>query len=156
MQIRITKATSSDIKKIIPLWKEMIFFHYQRDKAFQLTNGAEKIFEDYLKSCLQDSGNILLLASNNDDIIGYCLAKTSSRPPIFEKNLCGIITDIAVAEKLRRTGVGRLLFKEAKKWFSEKQINLIQLDISAVNEVSRAFWKKLGFKPYMITMSLEE
>ena len=157
MQICITKAKPKDLPKVIPLWKEMILFHYQRDKAFQLINGAEKIFEDYLKSCLQDSeNNILLLAEKDNNTIGYCFAKTSNRPPIFEKCSCGIITDISVTDKFRRTGVGRLLFKEAKEWFSKKEINLIQLDISAVNEVSRAFWERMGFKPYMITMSLED
>ena len=157
MQICITKATPSDFPKIIPLWKEMILFHYQRDKAFQLINGAEKIFEEYLKSCLQNSdNNILLLAETDNTPICYCFAKISNRPPIFEKNLCGVITDIAVTDKFRRTGIGSLLFKGVKEWFSKKEINLIQLDISAVNEVSRAFWQRMGFKPYMITMSLED
>jgi GNAT superfamily N-acetyltransferase len=153
--INIYEAVKDDLRKIIPLWKEMIEFHLQIDKNFELVEGADIFFINYIEEGLEDNSAIVYIAEINNTPVAYCIARKGERPPVFKKNKCGIISDLAVTKEYRNQGIGRELFLKAKDWIHSNGLSLIQLDVSAKNELSNQFWKKLGFKEYMTTLSLD-
>lgn len=78
---------------------------------------------------------------------GYCLATEEKYPPVFEIKKYGIIHDLAVTERYRRNGISISLFIAAQQWFTGHDISRIKVQLVRENEVSKAFWKKMGFEP---------
>ncbi len=61
----------------------------------------------------------------------------------------------AVTANYRRCGIGEELVKEMLKWFRDHDIKRIEVKVSVHNELSTAFWRKMGFNPYIETLYLE-
>jgi ribosomal protein S18 acetylase RimI-like enzyme len=156
----IRQASLSDVPKIIPLWKELFHFHEHMDRSFEVVPDAEEKFIPFLKSVieLQDENKAVVFVAespSDNKIIGYILGMTGKNPPIFTIQDYGYITDMCVTRGSRQQGVGKKLVEEVKNWFYSQGINRIQLHAASDNPVSLAFWKKMGFKTYMVKMSWE-
>ncbi|MCA9437597.1 MAG: GNAT family N-acetyltransferase, partial [Candidatus Omnitrophica bacterium] len=54
----------------------------------------------------------------------------------------------------RRKGIGERLFRETVEWFRAKGVDRIELRVVVANEVSTAFWRKMGFAAYMEILRL--
>ena len=70
-------------------------------------------------------------------------------PPVYERREYGSITDLAVTAEFRRRGVGRRLFEAARDWFASGGLDRLEVRVATTNELSTAFWRGLGFEPYM-------
>lgn len=86
------------------------------------------------------------IATENDRLLGYCLA-TKKAYPVELPKLCGCINGIFVIPEARRSGLGAKLFDAAKDWFRSQKITLVDLYYSLNDHDAQAFWHKLGFTP---------
>ena len=76
----IRTARSEDLKEIIELWIETIIFHAELDDDFTLDKDGAKNFELILTNALNDSTQVLLIATEQDEMIGFLYDSIS--PPI--------------------------------------------------------------------------
>ena len=97
----------------------------------------------------------MLVCESDDNIVAYCLASIANNPPVFEEKQYGALCDLAVAESHRRQGIGESMYQTILDWFKQKNIHRIEIRVVVSNEVSTAFWKKMGFTPYLETVSQE-
>jgi len=86
----------------------------------------------------------LLVESETDDILGFCIA--------YSKRASGKIEVLFVDEKYRRNGFGLKLMNSAVEWFKAKKIDEIELTVVYGNEAV-SFYEKLGFYPRSIIMA---
>ncbi|HCW06449.1 MAG TPA: hypothetical protein DGG95_03675 [Cytophagales bacterium] len=147
-EIKYHEATEQDIPKMIELWKEFIDFHKFRDPFFSRSKEGPENFGKFIKGNLNKDDAIVYVADTNGEVVAHILATIQVYPPAFELKRYGLINDLAVASAWRRYGIGKHLFDMAKKWFIEKGINRIEIEVAIANEVSTAFWHKMDFKPY--------
>lgn len=153
--ITIRKANNADAPDMAEMWKEFMDFHRMHDSYFTRLKNGHKNFESFIKDLISLNTSIVLIAEENKKIIGYCLASESKRPPVFEKIRYGTVLDLAVTEHYRRKGIGKQLFLEIKKWFEEHGIHRIELNVVVSNLSATAFWKKMGFRPYIEIQYME-
>ena len=127
------------------------------DKLHEYHNGKSKYFsgdyprmtfeeriEEYKKNSQYGEYRIeLLVESETDDILGFCIA--------YSKRASGKIEVLFVDEKYRRNGFGLKLLNSAVEWFKEKKIDKIELTVVYGNEAV-SFYEKLGFYPRSIIM----
>ena len=147
--LRIRKAIQEDTRAIVELWKELMDFHKERDQHFTRSADGHKRFAEFVSGRMVHETSCVLVAEQQDEIIGYCLATISKYPPVYEYQEYGAIFDLAITEKYRRKGIGQALVEAALQWFSEQKIRRVEVRIATSNEVSTAFWKKIGFVPYL-------
>lgn len=151
----IRAARSEDVGAIIELWKEFIDFHGVRDTAFKRSPEGHELFDAYLRKNIASERWLVLVAVENGRLIGYCTATVAEYPPVLERGRYGFIQDIAVTECCRGQGVGTRFVTRAELWFHRQGVTRIELHVASTNEVSQAFWNRLGFKEYLRTLTRE-
>ncbi|SFJ92155.1 MULTISPECIES: GNAT family N-acetyltransferase [unclassified Bacillus (in: firmicutes)] len=105
----------------------------------------EERIEEYKKNSKYGEYRIeLLIESETDNIVGFCIA--------YSKKVSGKIEVLFVDEEYRRNGLGLKLMNSAMEWFKEKQIYEIELTVVYGNEAV-SFYQKLGFYPRSIIMT---
>lgn len=148
-------AVQSDLQSVVELWTEYMDFHADRDPVLRLSETGQQFIVEEFHERMSDDKSRLLVAETNGVLVGTCLATIEKRPSFFEKVEYGFISDLAVTQSHRRSGIGERLFQKAKEWLEANGIDRIELRVVVSNEVADAFWRKMGFKPYMETLFLE-
>jgi GNAT superfamily N-acetyltransferase len=154
-EVSIRKAAVEDISAIVELWKELLDFHKERDKIFSRSAAGHESFADYLRGHISNDNSYLMVAEAGEGVVGYCLVFIEKYPPVIELQEYCLVQDIAVTEKYRCRGIGKMFLEEAQRWCSEKGIHRIEARVSTFNQEARAFWSKMSFTPYLETVFKE-
>lgn len=149
MQLVIRSATADDIPNILSLWIEFIDFHAQRDPHYATVKSGPECMAEYVAKCLESDKHIVLVAEQDGKPVSYLLAESAQRPAAFVCRDYGAIIDLAVAGPCRRCGIGEKMVAEAIRLMKERGVKRIEVSYALANEVSSAFWPKMGFKPYL-------
>ena len=148
-EITIRKAVGDDFDAIEELWKEFMDFHKAGDSHCTRSSDGLERFREFIAGHMTSDSVLLLVAEQNGDVVGYCIAKLAKYPPVYESRDYGAVSDLAVSAAHRRTGIGERLYLAAQAWFADRGIHRIEVGVALSNETSRAFWKKMGFSPYL-------
>ncbi len=95
------------------------------------------------------------MAECDGRIVGHCLAFITEHPPVIKTKQYGKFQELAVTARCRRSGIGEGLFNETLNWFRKHGIKHLEVQVSIFNELSMAFWRKMGFSPYLETLYSE-
>lgn len=153
--MRVIRAEEGHIPQIIERWKELMDYHKELDPYFTRDPKGHLAFEGHIRECLGSDNDLILVAIEGEDVVGYLLAHLSSKPPVFELRTYGEISDLAVRKDQWRRGVGERMYRGALKWFKSKGMQRIEVRAIPSNKAAMEFWKKHGFKDYFNTMYLE-
>lgn len=148
----IRKAVSADLPAIGDLWQEFMDFHKKRDAHFARTIDGHERFKEFISGHMAPETSCVLVAEQDGEAVGYCLATLAKHPPVFENQDYGTVFDLAVTKRCRRNGIGERLFHAAQAWFADHEIHRIEVRVVVANETSTAFWRKMGFNPYVTTV----
>jgi len=154
-KINVRKAIETDISAIVALWKEFMDFHKERNRFFGRSAIAHEKFAEFIAGHIANESSCVLVAELDDLVVGHCLATISKYPPIYDVVEYGQIMDLAVTHKYRRKGVGETLVNAIRSWFLARGIHRVEVRVAVSNEVSVAFWRKMGFRPYVETLCLK-
>jgi ribosomal protein S18 acetylase RimI-like enzyme len=64
----------------------------------------------------------------------------------------GMVTDLAVAEQWRRTGIGTALLKECERRSREAGVNWLRINALVANVEATAAYRKFGFGDMVVKM----
>jgi ribosomal protein S18 acetylase RimI-like enzyme len=150
--IEIIKAEEHHIPEIRKLWLEFIRFHQDIDSIFTPRDNAVSGFEEYhLRPILKSKDGLVLVALDRGRVAGYSLSEIKDTGGLkLEKT--GYVDEVAVTADYRRHGIGEKMYAEILKWFHSKDIDRVELEVTAKNQVSYSFWKKHGFTDYKHTL----
>lgn len=152
-QVTVRKATGADREGIGRLWLEMMEFHRDYDpRFFQLKPDALEIWLRHLDECLIDEEQIVLVAEAEDELVGFAMGRPNEDPPPFRTPPHGFVTNFLVSESWRRKGLGRRLFEALAAELHARNLREIRLSVAALNPSSNAFWRRMGFEPYLVHM----
>lgn len=153
----IRRAERRDLPVLGRLGAALMQTHYAFDmkRFLEPGEGAESGYAHFLASQLEDKESIVLVAEQDDRILGYAFAAIE---PLSWKDLrdeCGFIHDLLVADDARRRGVGEALLTAAIGWLREQKMPRVVLGTAAQNENARRLFARRGFRPTMIEMTLD-
>jgi len=116
----------------------------------RLPSGAE-IVDDYiprmLDRCTTCNGRVLV-AELNEEVVGYAtiLAKVRSEE-IEEGDIeYGLVSDVVVASKYRRQGIGRKLMEAAELYAKSNDVRWLRIGVLAKNHSADNLYDSMGFK----------
>jgi ribosomal protein S18 acetylase RimI-like enzyme len=146
--MRIRPAVVADIPRLVALWREMWQYHLDRDPRYQVTLVAEAWMRDWFERCMGDEAAVVLVA-DEPPVSGYLLGLVLQNPPVVPWAAYGHISELAVAQERRRQGIGGRLLAAADEWFRRRGCCYVEANVSAANEVSRAFWIRHGYRDFI-------
>ncbi len=147
--IDIREADERDISAMVELWKEFIDFHAESEPFFTRTDTGPETIRQLLIERIFCKKSCVLVAEQNDKIVAYLQVEISSYPEVYRTHKYGCVSSLAVTGQFRRSGIGEQLFNEARRWFVNQGVHRIEVPVAVSNEMARAFWKKVGFRPYV-------
>ena len=86
------------------------------------------------------------VAEYRGEIMGFLIGA----PQLVEEGYYGHISNLAVADRCRRRGIGNLLLKRAEHQFLVEGARGIQLEVRESNEGARKFYKKMGYEEVFV------
>ena len=155
-EVTIRPAAAGDLPAIGALWKELTDFHAVRDPHFRPACDGAEHFLKYMAESMESDQAWTAVAEVEGHVTGYCLCKDMEMPPVFARRRYELISDLVVGEGFRRRRIGSRMVEAAMRWFAERGLERIEVRVAVVNEVSSAFWRRMGFAVYLYSMYLPE
>lgn len=97
-------------------------------------------FESSYSQILKSKDAQLLVAAEDDCVVGYCLA--FDHRAFFANGRVTWVEEIMVTEETRRSGVGRALMASIEQWATQRQSKLVALATRRAAE----FYKAIGYE----------
>jgi GNAT superfamily N-acetyltransferase len=148
----VEKARVDQVSGIMSIWKDFMDYHAELDRFFTRRADGHVNFRRYVETLLASERSLMVVAIENEQVIGYSLAEIADYPPVFETERHGQIMDMAVLPRFRRKGAGELMLAYLNRWFDGQGVKRIELRIASKNAMGRSFWEKHGFKEYMLML----
>jgi ribosomal protein S18 acetylase RimI-like enzyme len=155
MSITVRKVEVEDLDALERLWSEFIDYHKEYDDFFTRSKAGHKHVAKFIRENMDNPDWLVLVAEEDDTVIGYCMSAIMTYPPIFQVELYGFIQDMAVTESHRRRGAGSLLLKGTLAWFRRQGVSRVEVQVASTNPVSQAFWRAHGFRDYITRLTRE-
>ena len=132
MNITIRKCMISDATFIRELCKDHLGYDYPMDK-----------FEENLRKLMAAPNHLLLVAENNNQLLGF--AHASDMYVIYGPPM-KLLSAIVVDEKYRGYGVAHELVSAVEKWAKDSGVAGIRLYSGAERSDANAFYKHAGYE----------
>jgi len=146
--IEIVRAEERHISEMGKLWLEFMRFHQDIDPIFTPRDGAVLGFEeDEVRPLMESEDGLVLVALDNGRVVGCSLSQIRSSRGL-ELEMYGAVHRMAVTASHRRRGIGEKMLGEILRWFQSRNIDRVELEVLAKNQVGYSFWKKHGFTDY--------
>ena len=136
MFFTIRKANKKDEKIICDLFFEML-------KTIYNTDDVQGYEEGYLDNFFSDGENVIYVAENEGEIVGYISVEVHREDRVFI-----YIDDFSVSKEYRGNGIGNALLNEAEKYASSLSIPVSSLHVEKSNERALKFYSKNGYKVF--------
>ena len=151
--IRVRPMERSDFEALRPIMRELHAVHSEARPDYYLPEDdplTPEIFDFWFGEDMHP-----LVAEMDGEVVGYVTPELQRRVGNYVRPMLRLhIHDVAVAEKARRRGVGRALFREAERLGRSLGASRIQLSVWAFNTAAREFYASLGFEVRTLNLDL--
>ncbi|WP_042476058.1 GNAT family N-acetyltransferase [Bacillus ndiopicus] len=153
--ITICIATSEDYHAVNNLVKEGHEEH-AKEVPTVFKNVASVMPEAYYRELLESSNSTVLLAKNQESIIGFAVISVESSPPFDSliQRQYAYIHDFGVKKNVQKQGVGKLLFTACVNWAKTMNVTSIELNVWEFNKNAIDFYKHLGLESMSRKMAI--
>ena len=129
---------------------------YERQFDSRMLKGEDisnNYLNDMIEKCRQRNGMILVIETE-DGVAGYLtLLLNVPTEEIYDGDYeYALISDIAVLERFKGRGYGKLLLMEAKRIARNKNARWLRLQVLAKNKIAKNVYNKTGFKELYVEM----
>jgi len=153
----VRDARASDRVRIGVLWRELMSTHRALDSRFVIAADGPERYARHVHEMIRSRDARVLVAEPCDggEIVGYLLGEVQMRAPIAMPGAYGFISDVYIVESWRRAGVGTALVREVCRWFAARKAVSVELYVADANPAAGAFWRLMGFEPFLRLMHLD-
>lgn len=151
--MKVRRANKGDAKILNSFLTKLIC----DEKKYDVNINDECIVTSLYEELILDDNNCILIAENENDIIGYLYGYLVDIGDAY-LNSKAWIEAMFVECKYRNAGVGSLLIDSFKAWSKSKNVKYIELKVCNGNKNAIYLYDKKGFKNIksIMTMDLEE
>ena len=117
--------------------------------------GTPAGYASFMGTQLEDSDKAVLVADDNENVIGYAFAAVEGYDYMALRGPAGVLHDIIVAPEHRGRGVGQLLLDATLEFFRSRGVPRAVLSTAERNEAAQRLFASMGFRRTMIEMTRE-
>ncbi len=152
MQINIREASLRNIKVIQELYERLLINDRQFDSTLNVDWPASNTARRYFVNRLENKDGVGFIAKMNTIDVGYLVGSIVPSYAYRTVHQVAELENMYVLEEYRCMGVGEELGKAFFRWCKNKKVLRVKVEISAGNDRALNFYKKLGFKDYVIQL----
>jgi ribosomal protein S18 acetylase RimI-like enzyme len=155
--VSIRRGVQSDLPALGRLGAALMRQHYEFDRQRFIAPPAhpEDGYAWFLGTQLDAEDAVILVAHENDVILGYVYAAIEPMSWKELRDRCGYIHDVIVDSSHRRHGVASALMNAAFGWLKSQGAPRVVLGTASANEAAQRLFDQLGFRRTMIEMTRE-
>jgi len=146
--VKIVEPNLSNLPELVELWGKQYKYHHNLDDEYYVPDSSDlrEQFEAYLKKAIVDSKPNILVAYEEDKMVGFITFETA-KADYFDTNITkyGEIFEIFVEEACRNKSFGKNLLKAAEEHFANAGIKYVELQVSTFNNNALEVYKHLGY-----------
>lgn len=145
-----------DLDAVSLLAEQLVLLHHSWDRTrFFTTPDIARGYHWYFGSQLKEKEVVLLTAEVDGVVAGYLFGTLESRDWAKLLDAHGAVHDIFVSASHRKLGVAQALMVEAKVRFARLGAKQVVLYSAVSNVEGQALFKRLGYRPTMVEMTLD-
>lgn len=141
-------ATNADLPQLAKFLQMLV----EAERPFDPTLKDGEIFYYDIEKLILDNASEVLVAENNNEIIGCGYAQIRSAKPYEKHESFGYLGFIFVTPEFRGKGISGLVVDELKKWVLSQGTTEVRLEVYHDNEAAVKSYEKAGFKKILTTM----
>lgn len=141
----------NDAKKCNELLTKLLISESKYDKNLR----NDYIITNYFENKYQNEDNILLIAKQEEDVIGYAYCKINELPggPIISK--VTLLDGIYIEEKYRKQKIATKLINECKNWSTKIGATYFEIKVIKENINALKLYEQIGFKDFEHKMRIQ-
>ena len=148
----IRPAQLTDLQSITDLTVQLFQKHQEIDPEYYqyVSDYTLKIYS-WAEQQLASSSQFLIVAENDGSvkkIVGFISGYIKYLFPWFKFSSVGHISFLVIDPEYQKKGIGKELAEGAKKWFSSRDLNYIEVFTNEKNEAGLSAWKAYGYSPF--------
>jgi ribosomal protein S18 acetylase RimI-like enzyme len=143
----IRSAESKDYQSYCDLTAEADLLHSENASRYYRATVLPSRPREFFDAILKDSEKMLFVAEIEGKMAGVVHLETRVEPdlPVLVPMKWAHISEIIVAKKFQRQGVGKALMRQSVQWSKEQGCRDLRLSVSDFNEGAKDFYKSEGF-----------
>ena len=147
--MKIRKSEMSDVNKLNSLLTLLIRDEKQYDDTIDENFTVTNMYENYI----YDLNRLILVAEDdNNNIIGYIYGYITN-DEVSKRT--AVLDALYVESEYRNKGIADKLINYFKKWVSDNNIDIIDVNVCSNNIKAKNLYKKHNFKTIKETMRLD-
>jgi len=153
----IRPATPDDVPALGRLGALMVTTHHAFDpkRFIAASPHTAKGYGSFLGQQLDEPNTIVLVAVNENEVIGYTYAGLEGLDYMSLRGPAGVLYDIVVDPAHRRGGIGRALLDATVASLKTRGAPMVVLSTAERNEPAQRLFASAGFRRTMIEMTRE-
>ncbi|GMU74306.1 MAG: hypothetical protein AMXMBFR44_5030 [Candidatus Campbellbacteria bacterium] len=155
MDYTLRKAREQDIPQIIELSGLLADHHHVLDSYWKAGSETKNTFGEFIKSELEKTNVMLLVAEVNQKVVGYFSAEISPTKPVIFVPYIGHISNGFLLEEYRGKGIAKKAVEQFLSWFKKQNVKVAELTVDSRNVEGVRAWEGMGFKEYMKRMKMD-
>ena len=155
--VRIRPARRADLTALGRLGALLVSTHHGFDpkRFIAATPRTERGYASFLGSQLEARDVAVLVAEENDTVIGYAYVGVEASDYMSLRGPAGVLHDVVVDPEHRGRGVGRMLLGAALEFLRSRGAPRVVLSTAARNADAQRLFARAGFRQTMIEMTRE-
>jgi ribosomal protein S18 acetylase RimI-like enzyme len=153
----VRAATAEDIQRIVDIWFDSARHHAAIDPERFYLPERESVVERYLAGAQFPhgvSGCVTLVAEKDCEVVGFVDAWINTPfDPMFKPEPYCYVSDLAVAESARSSGIGRRLLSAVEEWAKKGGAMSVVLEANFRNSRAIGLYQRVGYETASITLA---
>ena len=146
-RVVVRRATLEDLDQVVAL-RLALLREEKRNPFFANPHpDAESRAVELTRGELSAPGEVILVASIEDAIVGMLRCRLVRRMPLVAGDRQAVVTTVYVVPAQRRRGVLSALLNSADRWCRRQGVTDMRLQCALTNDAGRKAWESLGFRP---------
>ena len=131
---------------------ELLTLLIENEAKYNENINKNYIVNNWFENLYNMENNVLYVAKENEEIVGYIYCKIITGENGLTNNLEALIDGLYVLEEYRKKGIATALINKAKQWCRNKNVKYIMINVLEDNKTALNLYSKLNFNDYEKTL----
>ena len=142
--LKLRPLNSEEIILIKHLWIELYREQKESNPSLRLDPYGFSAWKDSIENIVGRFGFIIAAVVNSYPA-GFVAGRIKIPTPPFRSEPVGFISELFVISDQRGKGLGKMLLRAAEEWFTDNDVNFMELQVLTRNSAAKAFYSNQGW-----------